>query len=366
MFEEASMTDGKWSVEKAQEWYRAQPWLRGCNFIPSTAINQLEMWQAETFDLETIDRELGWAADLGLNAMRVYLHDLVWHQDAAGFKERIDQYLRVADRYGIKTIFVLFDDCWHDDPKLGTQPAPRPGVHNSGWVQGPGTKVLKDKSQWGRLEEYVKDIVGTFGSDDRVVIWDLFNEPANNFLIPLNLPLVPRYLVLLGKLVKHQLAPGPTKQLLRQAFAWAREANPQQPLTAGLYFLLPGLSARLNLLCLDLSDIVSFHSYFNLEETEKIVTALEENNRPLVCTEYLARKEENTFEAIMPYYKSRKIGAINWGLVAGKTQTKYSWEDYYPDGEEPPLWFHDILRPDGTPYRQEEAAFIQEICSRED
>jgi hypothetical protein len=85
------MSDGKWPVEKAVEWYQTQPWLRGCNFIPNTAINQLEMWQAETFDLETIDRELGWAAELGLNAMRVYLHDLAWHQDPVGFKDRIEQ-----------------------------------------------------------------------------------------------------------------------------------------------------------------------------------------------------------------------------------------------------------------------------------
>ena len=118
------MTDQKWSVEKAQDWYQTQPWLRGCNFIPSTAINQLEILQAESFDLDTIDRELGWAADLGLNVMRVYLHDLVWFQDPAGFKERIEQYLAVSDLYGIKTIFVLFDDCWHDKPELGAQPKP--------------------------------------------------------------------------------------------------------------------------------------------------------------------------------------------------------------------------------------------------
>ena len=356
------MTIEKWSVKKASEWYQTQPWLRGCNFIPSTAINQLEMWQAETFDLETIDRELGWAADLGLNAMRVFLHDLAWYQDPARFKERIDQYLSVSNQHGIKTIFVLFDDCWHDNPKLGKQPAPRPGVHNSGWLKGPGTKVLGDSTQWGRLEEYVKDIVGTFGSDDRVVIWDLYNEPGNNFLISLNQPIMLRNIMLIGKLIKHFLTPGPTLQLLRQSFIWARETNPQQPLTAGSYYLRPFLGAKLNPVCLELSDIVSFHTYFNLEETTKIVTNLEENGRPMICTEYLARSEGNTFESIMPYFKSRKIGAINWGLVAGKTQTMYSWEDYFPNGEEPPLWYHDILRTDGSPYKQTEKSLIQKIC----
>jgi hypothetical protein len=304
---------------------------------------------------------LGWAADLGLNAMRVYLHDLVWHQDPAGFKERIDQYLTVSDRHGIKTIFVLFDDCWYDNPQLGKQPDPRPGIHNSGWLQGPGRTVLKNPAEWGRLEDYVKDIVGTYGDDDRVIIWDLYNEPGNNFLVSLRLPVVLRYLALAGKMVKHLLVPGPTKQLLHMAFSWAREANPRQPLTAGLYFPLPSLGAKLNPVCLELSDILTFHTYFKLEDTEKLVADLEKASRPIICTEYLARNAGNTFEAIMPYFKAKKIGAINWGLVAGKTQTMYSWEDYYPNGEEPPLWYHDILRPNGTPYKQEEKVLIQKL-----
>jgi hypothetical protein len=193
-----------------------------------------------------------------------------------------------------------------------------------------------------------------------VVIWDLYNEPGNNLLVSLKLPIVPRYTILIGKVIKHLLAPGPTKQLLRQAFSWARAANPQQPLTSGLYFLLPFLGARLNAVCLELSDIVTFHSYFDLKDTERIVADLEKSGRPMVCTEYLARSAGSTFEAIMPYFQARRIGAINWGLVAGKTQTMYSWQDYYPNGEEPPLWFHDILRPDGTPYSQKEKALIQE------
>ncbi len=355
------MSDRKWSVEKAAEWYKSQPWLRGCNFIPSTSINQLEMWQSETFDLDTIDRELGWAADLGLNAMRVYLHDLVWYQNADGFKARIDQYLKVSDRHGIKTIFVLFDDCWHDNPTLGVQPDPEPGVHNSGWLKGPGTKVLKDQSQWRRLEGYVKDIISTFGNDERVIIWDIYNEPKNNFLVSLKLSLVLRYALLIRNLIKHLLVPSPTKKLLQKAFIWAREANPTQPLTAGAYFLLSFLGAKLNAVCLELSDIISFHSYFGLRDTEKIVTNLGKHERPMICTEYMARSAGSTFEDIMPFFRSKKIGAINWGLVAGKTQTMYSWEDYYPNGEEPSLWFHDILRSDGTPYSQKENVLIQEI-----
>lgn len=355
------MENNKWSTEEAAKWCQTQPWMRGCNFIPSTAINQLEMWQAETFDTKTIDQELGWAAELGLNTMRVYLHDLVWFHDPEGFKQRIEQYLKISDRHGIKTMFVLFDDCWHDNPKLGEQPTPRPGIHNSGWVKGPGTAVLKNKKEWERLEDYVKDIISTFGDDPRVVIWDIYNEPGNNFLVSLNLPVVLRYILILGNLIKHLLVPGPSRELLVQAFSWAREARPSQPLTAGMFFLTPSLGAKHNAICLELSDIVSFHSYFNFEQTEKLVSSLEISERPMICTEYLARKEGSTFEAIMPLFKANKIGAINWGLVSGKTQTLYSWEEHFPNGEEPPLWFHDILRPDGSPYKLEEKKLIQEL-----
>jgi hypothetical protein len=355
------MTNTKWSIEKANEWYRSQPWLTGCNFIPSTAINQLEMWQAETFDPETIDRELGWAAGLGFNAIRVYLHDLVWHEDASGFKARIDQYLTIADSHGIKTIFVMFDDCWHDNPKLGKQPEPRPGVHNSGWVKGPGNTVLKEQGQWQRLEAYIKDIIGSYANDTRVVLWDIYNEPWNNFLIDLKLPAILRGISMLGNLIKHQLGFGPTKRLLYQAFAWAREVNPRQPLSACSYYLTPFLSAKLNPDCLNLSDVITFHSYFNLQETKKLITKLKEFERPMICTEYMGRSAGSTFKTIMPLFKENKIGAINWGLVAGKTQTIYSWEDYYPNGEEPPLWYHDILRANGSAYIEEEVQFIKNI-----
>ena len=355
------MTGKKWTIDEAKKWFSGQPWLRGCNFYPSTAINQLEMWQEESFDPKTIDRELGWAADLGFNVMRVYLHDMVWYADPDGFKKRIDEYLRISAKHGIKTIFVLFDDCWHDEIKLGPQPKPKPGIHNPGWLQGPGRKVLQNKDEWGRLEEYVKDIIGTYAGDARVIMWDIYNEPGNNFLVSLNLPVVVRYVLLIGKLVKHLLVAGPSRDLLVQAFGWAREANPTQPLTAGLYFLKPSIGAKLNPLSLELSDVVSFHSYFNPEDTQALIDMLKPEGRPMICTEYLARGTGNTFQAIMPLFKQDKIGAINWGLVAGKTQTMYSWEDFYPNGEEPPLWYHDVLRPDGTSYKEEEKKFIQKI-----
>jgi len=162
----------RWSQAKAKSWYAAQRWLVGGNYVPADAINQLEMWQADTFDPKRIDLELGWAQKMGMNTMRVFLHDQLWQQDAAGFKKRINTFLEIADRHGIKPMFVLFDSCWDPEPKLGPQHPPIPGVHNSGWVQSPGV-AMTDASQYPRLERYVKDIVGSFANDKRVLAWDV-------------------------------------------------------------------------------------------------------------------------------------------------------------------------------------------------
>jgi len=172
--------NARWSEQKANDWYAQQPWLVGSNYVPKSAINELEMWQADTFDPDQIDKELGWAESLGMNTMRVFLHDLLWQQDAPGFQKRIDQFLSIASRHHIRPLLVLFDSCWDPLPKLGKQHAPTPGVHNSGWVQSPGAKALADPAQEPRLKAYVKGVVGAFAKDDRILGWDVWNEPDNS------------------------------------------------------------------------------------------------------------------------------------------------------------------------------------------
>jgi hypothetical protein len=326
----------RWSKERAQAWSKRQPWLVGCNFIPSTAINQLEMWQADTFDAATIDRELGFAAGVGMNVVRVYLHNLVWEEDAAGLKQRIGRFLEMADRHRIRVIFVLFDSCWNDHPKTGKQPAPKPGVHNSGWVRAPGTARLFDSRTWAGLEGYTKDVLGSFGRDPRVLAWDLFNEPSNSGYLDAALP------------------------FLKAVFAWAREANPDQPLTAGLWNDHP-LS---NAVMLDQSDVVTFHDYDAPEKLEAHILDLKKTGRPLICTEYLARTRGSLFETALPIFKRHGVGAVNWGLVKGKTNTIFAWDAPMPDQDEPPVWFHDVFRPDGTPYSASEVAFLKSITAR--
>lgn len=339
----------KWSIEKAAKWHQSQPWPVGCNFTPSNAINQLEMWQAETFDPETIDRELGWAAGIGMNTVRVYLHDLLWQQDSEGFLKRIDRYLSIADKHSIKTMLVLCDSCRDPHPKLGKQPEPKPHVHNSGWVQSPHIEILRDEARHDSLEPYFKGVIGRFKDDRRVLVWDLYNEPGND-----------------GEQDKMTNAEKEAKclLLLKKMFTWARDVNPSQPLTTGLWIKeWTGPKATpLNQFILDHSDVISFHNYEPLDKTIERVGSLKPYGRPLLCTEYLARGAGSRFEEQLPYFKKNKIAAYNWGFVAGKIQTQYPWSSWKKKfTAEPDLWHHDILRPDGTPHRQSEVDLIKSL-----
>ncbi|HTS75088.1 MAG TPA: cellulase family glycosylhydrolase [Bryobacteraceae bacterium] len=344
----------RWSQEQAERWYARQPWLVGADFIPSTAINQLEMWQADTFDPETIDRELGWAQNIGMNTMRVFLHDLLWKQDADGFKQRIDRFLQIADRHHMLILFVLFDSCWDPDPQLGKQREPRKGVHNSGWMQSPGREALMDRREYPRLEAYVKGVIGAFANDPRVLAWDLWNEPDNENR--------PAYI----KLEPHRKT-GAVVYLLPQVFEWARQAHPTQPLTSGVWTgrWTPGKLSRMAKIQLENSDIVSFHNYGPPDSFRTRAVTLEAYHRPLFCTEYMARDLNSTFQNILPIARKLHIAAYNWGLVAGKTQTWLPWDSWkkpYVD-HDPPVWHHDVFYKDGRPYRQEEVDFIRKITS---
>lgn len=343
----------RWSIEKAKSWYDRQPWLVGSNYIPANAINQLEMWQADTFDPATIDRELGWARELGMNTMRVYLHNLLWEQDARGFIRRIDTFLQIAARHGIRPMFVLFDSCWNPDPKPGPQHPPIPGVHNSGWVQAPGRARLEDESGYPKLREYVEGVVGAFAKDERVLAWDVWNEPDNDGG---------------GAYPRHEGKQKYVEKLLPQVFAWARSKNPVQPLTSGLWHHDDWSYEKLTpieKIQIDHSDVISFHDYNWPEVFERRVRQLQAYGRPLMCTEYMARGNGSTFDGTLPIGKRYNVAMYSWGFVDGKTQTRFPWDSWKKPyvAEEPPIWFHDILRADGTPYRQAEVELIKRLTA---
>ena len=343
-----------WTKEKANEWYRGRPVPIGCNFAPSSAINQLEMWQAETFDLPTIDRELGWAEDLGFNSVRVFLHDLPWKNDRDGFLRRIEQFLQAADRHKISVLLVPLDGVWDPFPRAGKQPEPKPGLHNSGWVQSPGLEILKDPSRHGEVESYIKGVVGHFRDDRRVLAWDLFNEPDN--------PNKSSY----GR-DEPTNKPRLAVNLLKKVFAWAREAGPTQPLTSGVWLgdWTEDKLSPINRLQLEESDVVSFHDYSTLTVLKARVASLRRYGRPLLCTEYMARPNGSTFDPALGYLREERIGAYNWGFVSGKSQTIYPWDSWQkPYPAEPRVWFHDIFRADGTPFDPKEVAYIKRVTGK--
>jgi hypothetical protein len=343
----------RWSKEKAADWFQKNGWLTGCNYIPHNAINQLEMWQTETFDPFLIDKELSWASNLGFNTIRVFLHHLLWEKDPKDFLYRIDLFLSIANKHGIKTMFVLFDAVWNPFPKLGKQPEPKHNVHNSGWVQCPGYDVLNNPDCYDSLQEYVHGIVDKFKHDERVLMWDLYNEPDN-----LNI----------GSYKDDNYAQNKAELsmlLLKKTISWVRAIAPDQPITMAPWQNDWSCDTKVSAIdnyMFTHSDIISFHCYEDNKGTEKRILELKRFDRPMLCTEYMARPLKNTFQEILPLFKEHNIGAYNWGLVAGKSQTHCPWDSWQtPYNEEPELWFHDIFRSNGEAYNKREVEFLKSL-----
>ncbi|MEY8014149.1 1,4-beta-xylanase [Mycobacterium servetii] len=349
----ASADAGRWSPDRANRWYQAQGWLVGANFIPSNAINQLEMFQPGSYDPRRIDTELGWARSAGFNTVRVFLHDQLWAADARGFQGRLAQFVAIAARHNIKPLFVLFDSCWDPHPRLGRQRAPRPGIHNSGWVQSPGAERLDDRRYTRVLYDYVTGVLGQFRNDDRVLGWDLWNEPDNPARV---------YRSVERKDKLERVA-----ELLPQVFGWARTVDPSQPLTSGVWqgqWSDPGRRSAIAGIQLDNSDVITFHSYAEPATFESRIAELAPQGRPILCTEYMARTQGSTVQGILPVAKRHNVGAYNWGLVAGKTQTYFPWDSWdHPYPAVPKVWFHDLLGPNGRAFQDTEIQTIKALAA---
>lgn len=349
----ASAAATRWPAARANSWYEAQGWLVGANYVPVTASNQIEMWQAGTYDPRRIDGEFQLARRVGMNTMRVFLHDQLWAQDRAGFLRRLQQFVNIASNRGIKPLFVLFDSCWDPHPKVGPQRAPTPGVHNSGWVQGPGADLIDDPAYRPVLRDYVTGVIGAFRNDNRILGWDLWNEPDNPA----------KQYRKVERADKQQVV----AKLLPQVFEWARSVDPVQPLTSGVWQgnWASGRRSAIASIQLDNSDVITFHSYGNPDEFDARIDELEPLGRPMMCTEYLAREEGSTVEGILPIAKKRGVGVYNWGLIAGRTQTYLPWDSWdKPYKEAPKTWFHDLIQPDGSAYRVSEIATIQKLTAK--
>ncbi|WP_269542911.1 hypothetical protein [Cerasicoccus fimbriatus] len=368
---------GQWTPERAKAWYDRLPWLAGTNYYPATAINQLEMWQRDMWDPARIKLEMQWSQELGFNTHRVYLHDLVWEADADGLYARMDEFLDICAAHGVRPFFVFFDDCHSPFPKLGEQPLPVPAYHNSGWVTSPARADAlafaagqASEAVVNRLKGYVQQTLQRFAHDDRVLMWELYNEPGRGAGTVEDANA--------GNLEAHDFADA-SAPLVHESWVWAREVNPSQPICSNSEGCVGDINWSISVIN---SDVHSIHHYGNRDKVSELLDQFEQFDRPLFMTEYLARKTNSTFEEVMPLLKERRVAAINWGFVAGKSGTIWPWNSRERDGAyrtatslrakgdvvekvedlpEPDLWFHDILRYDGTPYREEETACIRSL-----
>lgn len=343
----------RWENSEANKWQNSVGWLVGPNYVPRTAENTLEMWQ-EHYDNITINQELKWLKKVtGMNTVRVFLHYIPWMQNSSIFLNRIEEFLQIAQSHNVRTMLVLFDDCWNPNPTPGPQLPPIPHVHNSRWVQCPGISLLNasDSNQRSTLQNYVQGIIAHFANDSRVVAWDLYNEPGNmnkgsynetTAKLPLSL------------------------RLLKKVFTWARQVSPLQPLTSPLWRNLKSEDSfsQIERFQLKNSDIITYHNYGNLQNHQKVYKIIksQNSNRPHLCTEYMARPTGSTFESILPFLKRENVAAYNWGWVNGKTQTIYPWDSWWKSYTGPPdPWFHDVMYKNGTPYREAEVELIRKM-----
>lgn len=316
-------------------WYRGVGMLRGFNYLPRTAVNAIEMWQADTYDHATIDEELGWAHDSGLNSVRVFIPFVVWQQDAAGLQSRMEDFLSLADKHDIQVVPVLFDDYspYALEPKAGPQPPPTPGVHNSQWVPSPGPALVRDPSTWPELERYVRGVVGAFRGDPRVLFWDLYSDPGRSGLGTASAPLA------------------------EAVFDWARLERPSQPLTVGIGSDLPAPESGA---IMKRSDLITFSAYQSRAELEANMALAGVEGRPVVCTGWLERTQDLSFQTALPLFSRNHVGWYHWGLVAGKSQL------HLPRNPSAAIvWPQALLNEDGSPYDKDEVTLIRQFIFEE-
>ncbi len=360
----------RWSAERANAWYADQRWPVGFNFLPSTAVNFVDMWHPDTWDETTIDRELGWAAAIGYNSTRVNIQFILWEDDPSGMMARLHRYLEISQSHGISTVFCLFDDCEFSGavPSTARQPDPIPGVHNSRALASPGREAVLDRSRWPAFETYVKQIVAEFARDARVLYWDLYNEPGNMSVFS-------------NETTEEDFSDtlkAASLDLCRQTFRWAREVGPDQPITSGAWRMTHAWKEEgngptpfdndIDRFMLGASDIISFHAYVTFDTMQAVVADLQKLGRPLMCTEWLARTAGSYLTEQLAFLKEHRIGCYQWGFVNGRTQTHIPWpalKAKVPGYDEATSeWFHDVLRPDGTPFDAAEMALVTALTER--
>jgi hypothetical protein len=318
-----------WPPDRAWAWFKSQPLPIGCNYIPANSISYTEMWMGYDFDPKLIDDELMLAQDIGFNSVRVVLSYVVWEAEPDAFKQRFEKFLDVCHQHNIKVMVCFFDDCEFgpiQDPVFGPQPGVVVGWYANGWTPSPGRQRAHDPQMLPKLEQYVKDVMMAHRDDPRILCWDLYNEAGNTGLGDASLP------------------------LLKAVFGWAREVNPTQPITSCIW---SGQLWNIDNFIKTHSDIISFHNYSPAAGLRGEIHDLKGLGRPLICSEWMNRNADSKVATCLPVLVEERVGAFNWGLVNGKTQTDLNW-GHRPGQPPPPLWQHDLFHNDHTPYDQNE------------
>ena len=353
----------RWSIDKAWTWYNSRPWLRGCNYMSADCANRVDQWQELGFEerFKTTESEFKLLKQTGFNTIRIIPEFVVWQQEHDGFMQRFERYLSLCNKYGISCMVVLANDCM--PPKTDKWEMPYIGEQHYDWGYHGGKKhsqhgvhlgpaphfYLDDEKSREEYLKMVRELVTTYKDDERICVWDVYNEPGNSRRGAITLPNVKRM------------------------FEVVRECDPCQPLTSGVFAPkgdedIPWTEVERYIL--DNSDIISYHSYAKFLDHIRLIKRLKKEGRPIINTEWLGRTLGNTVFDNFPLFYLENIGCYNWGFVAGKYQTYEPWEAtwaQYEAGERTDVdftkWFHDLYRPNHRPYDPKEIELIKEICA---
>ena len=360
---------GPWTKERAWEWYNAQPWIRGCNYMPASCANHIDLWQEYGSEarFEEMEREMALMEKDGFNAVRLLLGDYgfaVWRAEHDGMMKRFERMLEIFDRHGVRVILIFGNDCSRPKPIWSLPPmgeqkydvgyhAGRKLAQHGSFPGQPGYTAVDDPQLCEEFFAMCEEFLSKYAHDRRILFWNLWNEPGANNRGTIS--------------TKH----------IRRLFKLAWTIDPDQPLAADLYTsernwtndVAEAVGAELN-------DIVSYHSYSPLSYQTVLAKKLKDRfGRPLVSTEWLGRIFNCTVQDVYPFFAQNRIGCTMWGYVNGKYQTHEPWEVTWRQSEADPekarefdltKWFHDLYRPSLRPYDPEEVNIIRRINAEMD
>ena len=346
----------KWSKEKANEWYKKQGWLRGCNFIGSDCTNRLDMWQSYKSEekLVTADKELALCDKIGFNTVRLWMNFDVYYKEKNSYMDILEKYISLCDKHHQKVMIVLAYE--EDLPRGEVFVAKEMGEQKYALGEHQGRIPLEkeeiEKTPYHYLEykelhdifiEMVKNIVSKYANDERVLCWNIFNEP--------------------GIMIGERNIP-----LLKELFEVVRSYNPIQPLCADIWRGLNEgkIKSAEEQLAYDLSDVISFHSYLPYSLLVEELHYHLKDGRPVLLTEWLHRINHNNIFEIYPLLYLNNVANYCWGFVVGKTQTHepwpHMWDEYYNGiitDFDFTKWQHDLFRPNLRPYDPREIKVLE-------